>query len=323
MNTRFALLNYCVRHRLDLPTANGLWRLAAFDVAPPRLLAFVHIGLTSVSALLLGISLVCWIAANWSDLGRPLQFGLLEGAVLLSCIGAAVVPRVRPAFTMFAFLAIGALFAYLGQTYQTGADPWQLFALWAALGVPLVIAARSEIVRVAWVVVLMTGISLWTNDLRQFHVGYPVPFEAFMGAGVALLIAVLLGRRLQRFHGGGPYTAGVAVVYALALISVTVLPDILHHNIDIANTVLLFLIFVAAVFFVMPSAYDIVAICSCALALNFLLDTAVVSWILHTPGHDTLAGIFIIGLIACLLCGISIAAILHAMRRQLDRKGTQ
>ena len=38
---------------------------------------------------------------------------------------------------LLAMLGMGALFAYFGQTYQTGADPWQLFALWAALSLPL------------------------------------------------------------------------------------------------------------------------------------------------------------------------------------------
>ena len=41
---------------------------------------------------------------------------------------------------LLALLGIGGLFAYFGQTHQTGADPWQLFALWAALVLPLRLA---------------------------------------------------------------------------------------------------------------------------------------------------------------------------------------
>ena len=40
--------------------------------------------------------------------------------------------------------ATGALLALFGQTYQTGADVYELFLTWALLGLPLVIAAQLE-----------------------------------------------------------------------------------------------------------------------------------------------------------------------------------
>ena len=114
MNTRLMLLDYCIRHQRDPSTTQGLWRLAGFNVPPPSLNARVRAGLAAVSALLLGAGLVCWIAANWSDLGRTLQFGMLEALVLLPCIGAVRWPRLRTGMALFPFTAIGALFAYLG-----------------------------------------------------------------------------------------------------------------------------------------------------------------------------------------------------------------
>ena len=38
---------------------------------------------------------------------------------------------------------IGSFLALVGQIYQTGADPWQLFAIWTALIIPLVIVSKS------------------------------------------------------------------------------------------------------------------------------------------------------------------------------------
>ena len=43
-----------------------------------------------------------------------------------------------------AAVAVGALLAVFGQTYQTGADPFELFLTWALLIVPWTLAARFE-----------------------------------------------------------------------------------------------------------------------------------------------------------------------------------
>lgn len=49
-------------------------------------------------------------------------------------------------------MATGAVLALVGQTYQTGADLWQLFAAWAALMTPFAFAARSAASWALWLV---------------------------------------------------------------------------------------------------------------------------------------------------------------------------
>ena len=82
-------------------------------------------GLAAASAGLTGFGLVLWIAANWDALGRTGQFTLLQAAVLGACALAWRLRAARPAAGLLALLGIGGLFAYFGQTYQTGADAWQ------------------------------------------------------------------------------------------------------------------------------------------------------------------------------------------------------
>jgi hypothetical protein len=60
------------------------------------------------------------------------------------CVGTLWIPAARTPLSLLALLNIGGLFAYFGQTYQTGADPWQLFSLWAALSLPLCLSVRGE-----------------------------------------------------------------------------------------------------------------------------------------------------------------------------------
>ncbi len=49
----------------------------------------------------------------------------------------------RQALLLAIALNIGALLALVGQTYQTGADPWQLFSTWALMLVPLAVFGQS------------------------------------------------------------------------------------------------------------------------------------------------------------------------------------
>ena len=39
---------------------------------------------------------------------------------------------------------------YLAQQYQTGADSWQLFAIWAALALPLCLGVRHDAMWAQW-----------------------------------------------------------------------------------------------------------------------------------------------------------------------------
>jgi uncharacterized membrane protein len=98
--------------------------------------------------LLLGAGLVLsgvvsFFAFNWATLGRFAKFGLLEGGIIACALLGWW--RARDAVGRVAIFAaavlVGPLLGVFGQTYQTGADPWGLFAVWALLILPWVIAA--------------------------------------------------------------------------------------------------------------------------------------------------------------------------------------
>jgi uncharacterized membrane protein len=163
LNVRFGILELARRHRLDSPALASLWRLARLGEQPRMVLAWFRRGLGYMAGLLGGLGLIFLVAANWNTFSPAGQFSLLELLTLSAYAGAAFVRRARSAL---ALLSIGALFAFYGQTYQTGADPWQLFALWAALAFPLALAARSDVVWLAWIVVAASGIGAWSVALN-------------------------------------------------------------------------------------------------------------------------------------------------------------
>jgi len=91
----------------------------------------------------------------------------------------------------------------------------KLFALWAALALPLCVALRSEVLWAPWALVAISGISLWTYA----HTGHSwrVGPEDLRGHGnrwiAAILLTAFLSPALRRFTGAGAWamrTAGHA-----------------------------------------------------------------------------------------------------------------
>jgi uncharacterized membrane protein len=114
--------------------------------------------------LSLAAGVVFFVAANWSRIAVFGRFALLE-LLLIGFVAAALFkppPRVVGRAAVFlAFIATGALLALFGQTYQTGADVYELFLTWALLGLPFAIAAQWGVASAAWVLVLNTALLLF------------------------------------------------------------------------------------------------------------------------------------------------------------------
>ena len=73
-----------------------------------------------------------------------------------------------------AMILVGGLMALFGQTYQTGADPWQLFFNWALLVFPWVLISRFHVMWLVWLGLL----NLSVHQYFQVFGGY---FENALG----------------------------------------------------------------------------------------------------------------------------------------------
>jgi uncharacterized membrane protein len=149
---------------LSAEASTRLWRLSGLHEPPPALGKTLERGLAVVAALLLGAGIVFWVSANWQDQTRQFKFLLLQGLLAGSFVGALVWSQARTVLLLLGMLTLGGLLAFVGQTYQTGADPWQLFAAWAGLGLLCVVAGRSDVLWSLWVVIAGAGIALWSGD---------------------------------------------------------------------------------------------------------------------------------------------------------------
>lgn len=136
-------------NQLSVKNTQALWRLSGVHQAPQDIFSRLRMGLIILTALFLGAGIIFWIAANWDAQSRSFKLHLLQAAV-----AAGVIPTlflhgnkyatVRTALLFFATLALGGLLAFIGITYQTGADAWELFAAWAALSLIWIAIGRSD-----------------------------------------------------------------------------------------------------------------------------------------------------------------------------------
>jgi uncharacterized membrane protein len=178
------------------------------------------------AVLLLAGGLIFFGAANWSGMSTTARFALAQLAVVVPVLLYWRWPdqRIGRAALAFGVLAIGALLALFGQTYQTGADPWQLFAAWAVLALPWVWLGRSSLLWLAWLALLDLAVWRWTGYCAGLWWLFDTPewqlWAMFVVHGVALLCCEYFGSR--GFAPGRPaYVRNV--LYLLTLGTVTVL----------------------------------------------------------------------------------------------------
>lgn len=170
MNTRdavFAWINAGAIERGDaeeaLRVAGVLPDHAAWRRLIDRLLLWLGV-------VLLAAALIFFFAYNWQALGRYLRFGIAEAALLIAvgCAWRIGIDRDAGKAALFAAaLCVGALLALVGQTYQTGADSWQLFFVWALAILPWCAIGRMPALWVLWLALLNISLVAYHDATRS------------------------------------------------------------------------------------------------------------------------------------------------------------
>lgn len=140
---------------------------------------FIDRLLLYIGGLALAFAVMFFIAYNWDDIGRFSKFGMVEVIIVLATIAYCRFGKDTAASKvslLVASICVGVLLALYSQTYQTGADPWQLFFNWALFIIPWAIIGRFPVIWVLWAALINVSIILY--------------YQAFGG-----VIDILLGYR--------------------------------------------------------------------------------------------------------------------------------
>jgi uncharacterized membrane protein len=324
MDLRLALYDLAARHKLDARAADSLEQLAGFERQPADLAWWLPRVIAVLAAALGGLGVIFWIAANWETLGRFGRFALLQGCFLAACLGALSRPAARAPLGLAALLTIGGLFAYFGQTYQTGADPWQLFALWAALSLPLCVGARSDILWTPWALVALSAVSLWlfAQAGHRWRVE-PRDFAVHAAAwGMALALCAALSQPLRRYTGAGDWALRTALTLSTIVIVLSGLGGLFASHVAHQYWLALLLLCGAAGALSLPRLYDIFGLSALGLGLNILLVGGLARELFDRRQVDAIPSLLLLGTVAAGLLAATVKLILR-LARQRGAQGGQ
>ncbi len=291
---------------------------------PKQLNLWMPRGLAVLAAALLGLGLVMWVAANWDDFGRTGRFALLQGAVLVSACAAAAKPAWRAPAALLALISTGVLFAYFGQTYQTGADTWQLFALWAALVLPLAWAARSDVVWAPWAVVATAAVAFWV----QTHTGHRWRVESgdlgahAIGFGLLLVLCVGMSQPQARWTGAGVWAWRTAALLAVLVLLWAALGGLFSDTLRPQYAMGVLVLGVAAgALAASPRFFDVFVLSAVALGLDTLLVAGLGRWLFDGRSRtgEPIMELLLIGGLAALLLALSVQQLMRLARRNEAR----
>lgn len=269
-----------------------------------------------VGAALLGFAAILAIASQWGTV-TPLQRIVLAMLALVAAMAASLAwRRARVPLAVFSLLGIGGLFALIGQTYPSGADPWQLFALWAVLALPLALATRHEAVWAPWSLVAMTGVSLWLATHTERHGA--ATGAVLLSWTLALAIVAGLSAAARRWTGAGLWSLRIALTLTAFLVAGAALVALFDHR-SVHTPYPLGLLTLAAGLVLTGSrlAFDVFGLSAFALAMNGLLVAGAARAIFHTSHTgDPIGWVLLLGLLAAGLLAASVSLILRLARRR-------
>jgi len=174
--------------------------------------------------LVLGISLILsgivyFFAFNWTKITAGMKLGSIQVS-MLGCLGASYFYGLQrlsgKVLLLSSSVLVGVFLAVFGQIYQTGADAYNLFMIWALLTLPWVIISEFAALWVIWLVISNIFLDLyWTQAALPER-----ETEMMIFSYLALFNGLFLGLREYFFTKGvhwlgEPWTRMVLVVHIL------------------------------------------------------------------------------------------------------------
>lgn len=271
-----------------------------------------------LAATLAGLGIIFWLAANWDTLGRIAQFGLLQAAMIASGWSAIRYPAWRVPAGLLLFLLSGGLLAHVGQTYQTGADPWQLFALWAFLGLPLAWSVRHDATWAAWVVVTMTGLSLWvvTHTSRAWLVSDQEVSTHLLAWALSWLLVGGLSAPARPWTGAGLWSHRLALTLTVIAVTGSAIANLLASDGSLLYGLGLLTLSAGALLLSRPKWFDLYGLSALALGLNVCVVSGLAHRLLDDASGHALGAWLLLGLMAAGMLGATVKGVMHLARQR-------
>lgn len=163
-DTRHIVLDWVERKHIAVPDLARALAVAGALPSREEWRQFLDRLLLWMGTVLVAAGVIFFLAYNWKELGRFGKFALVEALVVAALLMFWRLGPDRSAGKAALFgagLCLGALLALIGQTYQTGADTFELFGTWAAMILPWALIGRSTALWLLWLTLVNLAIALY------------------------------------------------------------------------------------------------------------------------------------------------------------------
>ncbi len=250
------------------------------------------LGITSLAA-----SVIFFFAFNWQSISTFTKFASLQTLLVTTALYTTRPPSLSPlstAITCFLALITGALFALSGQIYQTGADPWQLFAIWALFVTPWALLSRSSTLWLLWLMLINLAFALYTQTFRGL-LGFLFKEEELIGLLLLINTTSLCALEFAYFRKqpwlSNRVASQVALILSGFLATWLAIWSIFDYS-DVAWGSLCYMIWMAAViYFYRYKHMDLLALSGCATSLIVVFSSLMINTL--AGGFDGGALLFI------------------------------
>jgi len=202
-NNRSTILQWAESGHIDKNNINQAIKTSRAEPSAEEWIGFLKTTFLWMGMIALCCGVIFYFAYNWQDMSRFTKFTLIESLMLLSTLAYVRFAKTRllTSVTLTGMtLFTGALLALVGQTYQTGADPWQLFATWSLLILPWILIARATSLWILWVALINLSLSLFlqtSNHIFGLFIGEKLELWIFSSLNLAILCGFELAPNIQ------------------------------------------------------------------------------------------------------------------------------
>jgi uncharacterized membrane protein len=184
--------------------------------------------------LVIGVSLILagllyFFAFNWARITPAVKLGSVELAII-ACLAAAYgygLDHLGGKISLLsASVLLGGFLAVFGQIYQTGADAYTLFMMWAILIAAWVVIAEFAALWAVWLVVTNLFLALYWDQAAQPN----AETEALITSILAAFNLTFLGLREYFAHNGVSWLAErwTRIILVIAVLVYLLIPTITY-----------------------------------------------------------------------------------------------
>ncbi len=235
--------------------------------------------LLMIGASLILSGIIYFFAFNWTQLTTWMKFSAIEAGIIICLVATyffTLQQLLGKILLTSAAVLIGVFLAVFGQIYQSGADVYQLFMMWAILISIWVIISNFAALWIIWAVIIQIAVGFyWTQVVYPTHEWEMLIFPILGIINLAFLIAREYGYLQGLIWLQANWTRTLlilAVVFFLIIAPIDLMGHFSSTQATLIGSLLCCIIYLAFFYYYRYQQPDLQALSAVIIAICVLLE---------------------------------------------------